>query len=675
MTTNNKFLMGSDDDVEFFTSNHVEASSYTLKRDLIINASKIDDDSYTPIILDDGFIFDGAYHTIVIKYDDDDQDKTNPFQGIFNVVMGSLKNIKVEVLYGIKLSVEPMGAGFIAGAYAGSGDGCSCTIMNCFVDGDIIFDDICQHAGGGIVGAYAGSMYGECYIINCAVNGNIYGYGTGGIAGTGAGSLDGLCEITNCTSSGNIFGPMSGGIVGAYAGTGSQINDHYLFGLCIVLNCDAFGNMYGFGCSSIVGGYASNGICENSNGMTIVMNCSSNGSIDGTYCGGILGYMSGIGGYCSVVNCVVIGDINGLNCGGIVAGNVGNSEDTHRLIGVESINENDTAVEILEKINPNLLAKLDASRLELLSKLDRSFISKLNLNMIARLTGDAPDKISLFRIQEMRFNDDLIQRTKKLKNGSNLRSLTPLTDFTPISGVVVDHCVVTSDNSLPGCSSGRIAGAHSIVTITNSYYYTEFQCYLSVIAGEDSIITEDPSNPNHPLRNTNSLTLYHDKNLIEQYEYNGIHALVIDDDSFDYDARIKKIYFLKHRNNVHPLMVPLAPINDPPTIRTQRQESYQPAYNVHQIDNIYFEIKACSAPSGKDMILWIPNALNNCNDTYSVVYKGDNIGNLELLNDISTADFENINDSPLPKVCNLWRFTFPDIESECDKYIFYVIKN
>jgi hypothetical protein len=177
-------------------------------------------------------------------------------------------------------------AGGIAGAYAGANSG-SCTIINCYSTGDIIF-------AGGITGIGAGES-GSCTITNCYSTGDISG-ASGGIADFYAGSYSGTCTITNCYSTGGIVGTDVGGITGSNAGTS---------GTCTITNCYSTGDISG----SFSGGIAGDAAGSLSGTCTIT-NCYSSGILIGspTNFGGITGFNAGFAsGTCTLNNCVTNG--------------------------------------------------------------------------------------------------------------------------------------------------------------------------------------------------------------------------------------------------------------------------------------------------------------------------------------------------------------------------------
>lgn len=323
MSSNIQFICGDcDSDINFMseTVHNKSNESYKMGGDLVIDSSIIADTSYTPIILDNGFEFDGNGFKIIIKGDGD-------FYGIFRILNGSVKNLIVVIKNNARLSdgcgwinssydfaspksynifliencsvqgghigqkyVKPsVGCGGISGAFSGIGDGIiggSCQIVNCSTDGCILGKDC-----GGIVGAYAGYGIGSCRIINCTTSGDIMGDFAGGICGGFAIS----CHIINCTTSGDITGDGAGGIAGEYFVTNQPQSIFLDFSLPYSYNA-VDGKIVNCSTSGLIG--------------------KSTNTVGMSGMGGIAGFNAGI---CQIINSVSTGKIDGPNCGGVIA--------------------------------------------------------------------------------------------------------------------------------------------------------------------------------------------------------------------------------------------------------------------------------------------------------------------------------------------------------------------
>jgi hypothetical protein len=212
MTIKKYFITGyNQSDVDFFTNySNPGRCDYNLKNDILIDASqmftRLSPYSYEPIKLKQGSIFDGCDRTITIYYSK--KNDTNPFEGIFDILNGTVKNLNVKII------------------------------------DNVILDDYCGWINTKHVickGILLTIITNNCIIINCQTNGNISGKqngGSGGITGAGTGGSGGSrgsgdnnygsCVIENCitigdiipfnTDSNNTYG--CGGIAGIFSGFG-----------------------------------------------------------------------------------------------------------------------------------------------------------------------------------------------------------------------------------------------------------------------------------------------------------------------------------------------------------------------------------------------------------------------------------------------------------------------
>jgi hypothetical protein len=238
---------------------------FTLNGDIDIDYVE----NFTPIVVDDNNVFDGSNYTITIK-----TGSTATFAGLFNVINGKVRNLKVVHASSITLATD---AGYIATSYAGYGAGNICEIINCTA----IYDNMGIRCGG-IVGSYAGGNNGLCIINNC------HSFGVVGLN-------------DNC-----------GGIVGSYAGDNGE---------CRVFNCHHNGTVNSIGGGGIVGAFSAQG-----DGVLTIANCLQNGDLININCGGIVGKETGSPPDDSIItisNCITIGSISAHNCGGICGPNYG----------------------------------------------------------------------------------------------------------------------------------------------------------------------------------------------------------------------------------------------------------------------------------------------------------------------------------------------------------------
>jgi hypothetical protein len=177
----------------------------------------------------------------------------------------------------------------------------NCYIVNCHSDGPII------DAGGGIVGAYAGSNSGSLQIIGCSSSGSSGTY-SGGIVGYYAGQTSGNVTCNGCWSTG-IIGPTSGGIFGYGASD--------TLGSVTAINCYSTG-IIGTNGGGIFGQYAGY-----NTGEAIATKCYSQGNIS-TNAGGIYGSDAS---YSSAINSYSTGSIT-TSGNGIYGSNIGSSTNT-----------------------------------------------------------------------------------------------------------------------------------------------------------------------------------------------------------------------------------------------------------------------------------------------------------------------------------------------------------
>ncbi len=217
-------------------------------------------ETYQQYIIKDDTIFDGHGHTITL-YTSDASDESSTFQGLFNIISGTICNLKVKIVGNLKL----ISNGWIASC---SSDTTKCVIKNCEVEGEGIMGDNC----GLIIGGDAPNCV--CIISNCVSSCDINGKQSGGIA-----CLQSACEIINCSTYGQICGEDSGGIIGGICNG------------CKIFNSTSSGDITGTFCGGIVGSYDSSDSSE-------------------------------LNGLCEIICCVATGDIRGQNCGGIAGGNL-----------------------------------------------------------------------------------------------------------------------------------------------------------------------------------------------------------------------------------------------------------------------------------------------------------------------------------------------------------------
>ena len=229
-------------------------------------------ENYTTIDVDDNNIFDGSGYTITLK-----TGSTATFYGLFNVINGKVKNVKVIQSPSI---TQADGEGYIVSQNSPSL--ISCDIENCAIE----FDNLGEE-GGGIIGKNAGN--------------------------------NSLCVINNCQSFGPI-GPndYSGGIAGSYAGYNGE---------CRIFNCYHSGTISSFGGGGIIGGYFDNGMgigpvnkVPNNAGIATlrIANCLHTGNILSDNTGGIFGeYLGGLIPNIKISNCISLASIFADNSGGI----------------------------------------------------------------------------------------------------------------------------------------------------------------------------------------------------------------------------------------------------------------------------------------------------------------------------------------------------------------------
>ncbi len=675
MPSNNSFILkGSCNDIAFFSQlTHDGPGTYQLERDLTINASDILGSSYTSVVLNNDFIFDGNHKTIIIKYDSFDECNKNPFNGIFNLLKGTVKNLKVKICDHVVLGYQTLsnpfigvGNGIIATAFAGAS-----LVDNCEVNGDIIFSDGTIFGGSAIFGAFAatntqdfdrcivknckvtgniisksddlvfggGSMVGafaafggNVQIYNCASTGNVMAEYSGGIAGAAFGFYvtGGPMEIVNCTSSGDISGNFSGGIVGSYAGPE----------FCDIINCSTSGKINGYDAGGIVGAFAGYLQCVSANGTCTVLNCTSSGDIAQYGCGGIAGAYAGVSGsVCSISNCTTFGKILESNAGGIVGGGSGYSD---RMMGSQN------------KINPNVLNyfsdlqhNMDPSVLGLFNPtiMQKMGLSKTKMHNMVKVFG---------KVREFR-------QIGQLRKGlTNTREVVPNQLPPKDNGLIIDYCMYTGTDPLPDLSSGRMTGENTIATISNCYFYAEFAgYYLIVMAGQSSSISELN---NHPVSTIKGRKMFINNENIRFHEYDGFQGVAVDDGIVNYGANISKLSY--DHKNVHPLCV------EDDKILTQREIACEVSCNSDCNSDgdsgcVVMEFDLMVKPSEQTLRFWIPNSSNN--SQYALFNMSmDKLADLQLANDTSIDEIAG---------CNVWECAFPsqNCQKSC-KNRYYVVK-
>ena len=338
-----------------------DPNKYNLTGAVTINNSN---KSYFPILIEDGFVFDGGSNTITYEGDTE-------WDGLF---VSSAADHTFTILntifdlYGSDLSNN--NGCFISDMGYNSN---TITITNCHsssTNSKVINDN-----GGGIVGRKFG-INTTCIISDCSNSLEISGDNSGGICGQYAGQ-DGILTIENCTNTGKISGHSAGGICGQDAGkdgtsliikycsntggisgeTDSSDNQRSAGGICgrdAGNGCDEFliqycwneGNMTGDGTGGICGIYSgggngshrieycynsgdfeasyAGGICGRNARNMIIFNCYNKGNVLNSVdrCGGITGNDTSSNTDTKIYNCYNAGSIssNATNCGGIIGG-------------------------------------------------------------------------------------------------------------------------------------------------------------------------------------------------------------------------------------------------------------------------------------------------------------------------------------------------------------------
>jgi hypothetical protein len=175
---------------------------YTLVRDVTI------DSTWTPVDVDDDFIFDGAGYTITYN-------GTDKFQGLFKCVNNRTATIK-NINFVLNTDLNDKAGCIIASCQIIKGY--NLTVLNCHTSGTGIIGT----SGGGVVG-YEGGYNAHVTVRNCS-NGLIIGRMAGGIVGRyfGRCASGQKCIIEYCFNTGEIKGNDSGGITGL--GCGRYIN-------------------------------------------------------------------------------------------------------------------------------------------------------------------------------------------------------------------------------------------------------------------------------------------------------------------------------------------------------------------------------------------------------------------------------------------------------------------
>ncbi len=367
------FITGYDHrDVEYFNNHSTPFKcDYKLKDDILIDASqmcsRLSNYSYEPIKLKRGSVFDGCDRTITVYYSK--KNDNNPFQGVFDILHGTVKNLTIKVIDYVVLDDFCGWVNTKHSYIVNQKDGViipnRCVIINCSTNGSN--NGVFYGGCGGITGAGAGAGCSlesnirdhfdcddtddtnntnettvRCLIKDCKTMGDIlsviadglYPIGCGGIAGAYPAVQNGSCQIIDCQSAGRI-GKFCGGIT---TNSGDA---------CEVVNCVSFGDMIGFCAGGIIGLIEPDKTNENGNfaKTCVVKDCESFGSIGlkniedkATDCGGIIGASVSINNIptisqmievdpnaealptlkSEIINCASHGNINGDRSGGIV---------------------------------------------------------------------------------------------------------------------------------------------------------------------------------------------------------------------------------------------------------------------------------------------------------------------------------------------------------------------
>ncbi len=670
MSNNNNFVSGaSGSDINFFNNLVHDQSPLTFKMcaDIVINASIINNASYQPVKLDNGFVFDGNNKTITIKYDKEDHLRVNPFNGLFNIINGEVKNLHVKVLEKVILNdlcgwINTTHVSFTNSDQTIVFVKNSCTITNCVVHGDI--NGVGIGGCGGISGAGSGcsdvvtnigndttytTFNGYCHIKNCKVYGRIglnryQATGCGGIVGAysfvGCKLLDN-CIIDNCSSFGFIM-DRSGGIVGEIPGSDPSLLSAGVFQ---VINCSSCGDIAvsffdGFNSGGgIVGSRAAAAgpTIDNPTGSKcIIINCTSSGDIKSTLAGGIMGSNAGsFGGICIVINCSSSGQIGYIDeedssssrgrCGGIVGSYSGasNFAGSGRCYIINCSSSGDIVGNSCGGITSDAFAQYSNNP---------SIAYVINSAVYGNIIGTNCGGISG-------------------PNSGNNSSITG-----SLSTFVVDNCMILSNKPLPDDISGRITGTNSNALVANSYFYVAFSDYHTELGGISSDIIEDKDDPNHPTKTIEGLKLFECN--IRNGDYDGFHGVGVENISFDYNLNIKKPFL--NKTNVHPL--PLEQCNI--ITATQRQMAFQKESACYQDNKIFMEFSLQYTPIDVPVRMWIPNAqICNPSTTYTLFRRKPScfakVGNLTLVNGDTLAQvLIDLDLTPDFNMSNIWELTF-----------------
>ena len=233
----------------------------------------LNDDGYRPNIIINTNYYDGFI-----------ENGTDYSTGYNNIYIFNL-NIVVNSDYATQI-----GAGWIGKKHFAKGANEN-YIMNCSSNGTI------NNSGGGIVGSFSASEYGNLKIIGCSSSGSIYD-SAGGIVGLNAGYNNGIVLCQSSFSTG-LINNSAGGIFGEGRDLGIiRVNNCYSSGAIL--------SSAGGICGAYFGNYS---------GSITIENCYSTGNI-GIDGGGIIGTLAN---NVTVTNCYTIGNA-GSSGSGCIAG-------------------------------------------------------------------------------------------------------------------------------------------------------------------------------------------------------------------------------------------------------------------------------------------------------------------------------------------------------------------